>query len=79
MSQCPFCKGTKVDAHTTFTVDLGFKIVIVRNVPALVCDQCGSDWIDDETAEQLEVLVNDAKKNHAMVEITQYEDIQKAS
>jgi YgiT-type zinc finger domain-containing protein len=79
MSLCPFCGGTKIDAHTTFTVDLGFGIVVVRNVPALVCNQCGSDWIDDKTAEQLEILVDNAKKNHAMVEITQYENLEKAS
>jgi len=79
MSICPFCGGTKIDARTTFTVDLGFGVVVVRDVPALVCDQCGSDWIDDDTAEQLETLVDNAKKNHAMVEITQYDDIAKAS
>ena len=79
MSLCPLCGGTKIDAYTTFTVDLGFGIVVVRNVPALVCNQCSSDWIDDETAEQLEIMVDNARKNHAMVEITQYKDFQKAS
>ncbi len=79
MSKCPFCKGTQINATTTFTVDLGFGVVVVRNVPALVCDQCGSDWLDDETSERLEILVETARKNHAMVEITQYEDLQRAS
>ena len=79
MSLCPFCKGVKIESKTTFTVDLGFGIVVVRDVPALVCNQCGSDWIDDKTAEDLEKVVNNAKKNHAMVEITQYEDLEKAS
>ena len=79
MSKCPFCKGTQIDATTTFTVDLGFGVVVVRSVPALVCDQCGSDWIADETAERLESLVETARKNHAMVEITQYDDLQRAS
>jgi predicted small metal-binding protein len=48
-------------------------------VPALVCNQCGSDWISDETAEDLEKMVEKAKKNHTMVEITKYEDLQKVS
>ena len=79
MSKCPFCNGVKVKSTTTFTVDLGFGVVVVRDVPALVCNQCGSDWIDDKTADDLEVVVNNAKKNHAMVEITKYEDLQRAS
>lgn len=79
MSLCPFCNGEKIKSSTTFTVDLGFGVVVVREVPALVCNQCGSDWIDDEIAEELELIVNKAKKNHAMVEITKYKDLQKAS
>ena len=79
MSLCPLCKGVKIQSTTTFTVDLGFGIVVVRDVPALVCNQCGSDWLDDTTANELEKLVNNAKKNHAMVEITTYEDLKKAS
>ncbi len=79
MSLCPFCKGVKIKSYTTFTVDLGFGIVVVRDVPALVCNQCGSDWIDDKTAGDLELLVDNAKKNHAMVEITKYEDLKRAS
>jgi len=27
-------------------VDLGFGVVVVRNVPAKVCSQCGEEWID---------------------------------
>ncbi len=79
MNLCPFCNGVKIESTTTFTVDLGFGVVVVRDVPALVCNQCGSDWIDDKTADDLERVVDNAKKNHAMVEITQYEDLQKAS
>jgi YgiT-type zinc finger domain-containing protein len=69
----------KSNSTTTFTIDLGFGVVVVRDVPALVCEQCGSDWIDDETAEKLENVVENAKKNHAMVEITKYDELPKAS
>lgn len=79
MDNCPLCGGVKYSWSTTFSVDLGFGVVVVRNVPALVCNQCGSDWISDETAEDLEKMVEKAKKNHTMVEITKYEDLQKVS
>ena len=79
MNKCPFCSGTQVQGATTFTVDLGFGIVVVRNVPAMVCNQCASDWIDDETSERLESLVESAREKHTMVEITQYDDLAKAS
>jgi len=69
---CPICGGTKTQGMTTFTVDLGFGVVVVRNVPALVCDQCGADWIADETAERLEKTVDDARHRHRQVEVTAY-------
>jgi YgiT-type zinc finger domain-containing protein len=69
---CPICGGKKVKGTTTFTVDLGFGVVVVRNVPALVCEQCGADWIADTTAEHLEIMVNDARKRHRQVEVTAY-------
>ena len=56
-SQCPVCHGgQKLPGTTTFTVDLGFGVVVVRGVPAQVCDLCGTDWIDDPTAETLEQI-----------------------
>jgi YgiT-type zinc finger domain-containing protein len=68
--RCPLCSGTKRAGKTTFTVDLGFGVVVVRDVPATVCAQCGADWIEDSVAAQLEDIVDDARKKHHMVEVT---------
>jgi YgiT-type zinc finger domain-containing protein len=68
--RCPMCGGTKQAGRTTFTVDLGFGVVVVRDVPAKVCGQCGTDWIEDSIASKLEEIVDDARKKHHMVEIT---------
>ena len=72
---CPICGGTKTRGTTTFTVDLGFGVVVVRDVPALVCDQCGADWIEDAVAERLEQTVNSARKRHRQVEVTAYASV----
>ncbi|MBC6419616.1 MAG: YgiT-type zinc finger protein, partial [Prochloron sp. SP5CPC1] len=31
-------------------VDLGSGMVVVRHMPARVCQQCGEDWIEDSVA-----------------------------
>jgi YgiT-type zinc finger domain-containing protein len=66
---CPLCGGTMKDDKTTFTVELGEGIIVVRNVDAKVCSLCGYDWVDDKTAEKLEKIVNDARNKHMTVEI----------
>jgi len=58
-----------ISGKTTFTVDLGYGVVVVRDVPATVCGQCGADWIDDDIAGKLEVIVDDARQKHAYVEV----------
>lgn len=63
------CKGRRTSGKTTFTVDLGFGVVVVRDVPATVCSQCGADWISDDTAERLESLVKEARIKHSQVEV----------
>jgi len=54
---CPLCSGFKKPGTTTFTADLGFGVVVVRNVPATVCSQCGADWIPDDVAARIEELI----------------------
>ena len=54
----------------TVTVDLGFGVVVVRDVPATVCAQCGADWIEDAIAEKVEDIVDEARKKHHLVEVT---------
>lgn len=69
---CPECGGTKRPGATTFTVDLGFGVIVIRNVPAMVCSQCGADWIADNIAERLEIMVNDARQRQRQVEVTAF-------
>jgi len=37
------CGGTKKTGKTIFAEDLGFGIVVVRDMPATVCSKCGAN------------------------------------
>jgi len=69
---CPLCKGKKTSGTTTFAVDLGFGVFVVRDVPALVCSQCGTDWLTDDVAAYLENLVEDARRARRQVDVTPF-------
>jgi YgiT-type zinc finger domain-containing protein len=66
---CPLCGGDKQPGTTTFTAELGFGVVVIRNVPATVCSQCGADWIADEAAARIETTIENARKKHSLVEV----------
>jgi YgiT-type zinc finger domain-containing protein len=63
------CGGRKRAGTTTFSVDLGDSLVVVRSVPATVCEQCGEEWINNEAAQQLERIVTEAQTKQTQVEI----------
>ena len=73
--RCPLCGGEKQSGTTTFAVDLKFGVVVVREVPALVCTKCGDAWIDDPVAEKLESIVMEARSKHTVVEVTQWQQV----
>ena len=68
-NHCPICGGSLESGRTSFTVDYTSGLVVVRDVPAIVCSQCGESWIQDGIAEKLENIVQEAKKNHREFEV----------
>ena len=74
-SVCPICGGNKRSAKTTFSVDKGETLIVIRDVPATVCAQCGEEWIDDETAQKVERIVDEAQAKNAQVEIVALDQV----
>ncbi|MFW5923155.1 MAG: type II toxin-antitoxin system MqsA family antitoxin [Planctomycetota bacterium] len=70
--KCPICGGEMEGGETTFSVELGFGVVVVRHVPARVCQICGESWIEDSTAERLERIVDSARREKSEVEVLAY-------
>jgi YgiT-type zinc finger domain-containing protein len=67
--KCPLCAGWLGAGTTTFTADFANGIVVVRHVPARVCNQCGEAWVEDAQAARLEALVQQAKAAGKQVEV----------
>ena len=66
---CPLCQGNKQSGHTLFSIELGFGVVVIRNVPAQLCDQCGEAWIDDSTACLIEDYIEKARQEKRQLEV----------
>ena len=58
-----FCKcKTYRESTTTHVVDYKNCIIVIKNVPCIECEECGSKFYSDDVAEKLEEMVNAAKK-----------------
>ncbi len=70
---CFMCKGPLEQGTATFMADLGTCIVIVKNVPAFICSQCGETSYSDETAKKLEQIVNSLRAHVTDIAVTDYQ------
>jgi YgiT-type zinc finger domain-containing protein len=73
--RCPVCGGDKAPGSTTFTADWDEGVLVIRGVPALLCQQCGEAWIQDQTAEQLDRVVDEARRKRTVVEVAQWQQV----
>ena len=68
--KCVLCEtGTLKKGKTTVTLTKGDSIVIFKQVPALICDQCGHYNLESATAKQLLKLAHEALKKGTELEI----------
>lgn len=49
-NRCPLCRGKMVEGRTDLTLRRGRSVVVVEEVPALVCEECGEPSIEAGTA-----------------------------
>lgn len=70
--KCFMCKGHLEDKPTTFMVDLGKCIVIVKNVPSQVCSQCGEVSYSNEVAKELEKIINTMRESLTEIAVVNY-------
>ena len=69
---CFTCKGNMKEKKVNYVVDLEDRIIIIKEVPAKVCTKCGEQYFDDETAENIEKIVNQLKRLETEVLIVKY-------
>ena len=74
MTNCIMCKATLSSGVVNHVVDINGQIIILKNVSADVCQQCGEYYIDHQTALKLELMVEEAKKSGAEISIINFRD-----
>jgi len=74
LMECFMCKGDLIEKNVNYVVDLENTIIIIKEVPAKVCTQCGERFYDDETAKNIEKIVNQLKQLSMEVSIINYKE-----
>ncbi len=71
--KCTFCRhGVTLSGRTTVTLEREKTVLVIRDVPADVCEQCGEYYLDEKTTYRVFVLAEEAARHQAEVKILCY-------
>lgn len=70
MNNCPICKSGELNpGHVTVTLEREGSIVLFKNVPAQVCNNCASYFLDSVTTREVLKKAENSIQNGAELEI----------
>ena len=54
---CPLCKANYENKQVSITLNYQGKWIIVENVPALVCEQCGEQSFEPAVVDKMQNMI----------------------
>ena len=70
---CMICGlGTLTPGTTTITLTPGTLTLVVKGVPANVCDNCGERYVDEDITDELLQLADAARRAGVQVDVRDY-------
>lgn len=57
MKKCSVCKAKLEEKKITYTQEIEGKVYVVSRVPALVCSQCGEQYLSPDTVDRIQDVV----------------------
>lgn len=73
--KCFMCRGKTEKKLVNYIVDMDTTIIIIKDVPANVCTQCGERYFDDEVMKKLEKIIDNIKKISVEISVVKYSEI----
>jgi len=68
--KCVICKnGTTKKGKVTVTLEKKNAIVVIKDVPANVCNNCGHYYLDVNTAKEVSNKANESIKKGSLIDV----------
>ena len=71
--KCVICKQGEINEGTaTVTLEIGKTTLVVKQVPAKVCQNCGEEYVNETVTEQFLRQANHAASGAVYVDVREY-------
>ena len=68
--KCVICKnGDTKKGKTTISMDKNGSVIVIKGVPADVCENCGEAYLDSKTNKEVLKMANESYKKGAEIEV----------
>ena len=57
--KCHYCKGLMQSGKTSYTINRKDYHLLIDDVPALICQQCGEPYFDEKEIDLIQSLIKD--------------------
>jgi YgiT-type zinc finger domain-containing protein len=71
--KCAICRhGQTIDGNITVVLERDQSILVFKNVPANICDNCGEEYLSEETNRVLLKKAKEAADRGADIELLRF-------
>jgi len=70
---CVICKnGCTEPGLATVTLENNKSVVVIKDVPALICNNCGHYYLTDDFAEKVLLIAQETAKKGVEIEVSRF-------
>ncbi|NOY39203.1 MAG: type II toxin-antitoxin system MqsA family antitoxin [Nitrospirae bacterium] len=70
--KCPLCGGRMSDGMTVAPFFINDRVIVIKDVPAEVCGDCGEAYMKSRVVDRIEALLDRLEDLHSEVSIVHY-------
>ena len=72
IKKCPLCGGEMKDGTTAIPFFINDKIIVIKDVPAEICSDCGEAYMKSSVAGRIETLLDRLEDLQSEMSIVHY-------
>jgi YgiT-type zinc finger domain-containing protein len=69
---CPLCGGELHDGITTAPFFVEEKIIVIKDVPAEICAECGESYVKSNVVDKIETLLDKIEDLRSEMSVVHY-------
>jgi len=73
--KCMRCGKTAYKSMTSEAIELGFGLLVIRNIPCYKCEECDEIFYTGDVVQRIEAIVAETKKLMQDIRVIEYGDV----